>query len=75
MNIDQYFALNVVGLDAKVAYKTYQQEKAVLDSMLADLSQHGNEGVSAEYLCEALKIVNRVQAAHLEAIAALVFQK
>lgn len=75
MNIEQYFALHVTGLDAKVAYKTYTQEKATMESMLEDLRAHGDHPITAEYLGEALKVVSRVHAAHLEAIATLVFEK
>lgn len=75
LNIDQYFALHVTGLDAKVAYKTYVQERASFEAMLEDLQAHGDQAVSAAYLGEALKVVSRLHNAHLEAVAALVFEK
>ncbi|NDD29032.1 MAG: hypothetical protein EB084_12280 [Proteobacteria bacterium] len=75
MNLDQYFALHVTSADAKVAYRSYQQEKSNMEAMFADLLAHGNEAVSAEYLREALMLVSRVHAAHLEAVAALVTAK
>ena len=75
MNIDQYFALHVTSADAKVAYRTYTQERANVESMLEDLLAAGDQAVSAGYLRDALMLVMRAQAAQLEAVATLVMQR
>jgi hypothetical protein len=75
MNLDQYFALHVTSADAKVRYRAYMEAKSAVESMLEDLLEHGNEAVSAEYLREAIILLQKANAAHVEAVAALLTEK
>ncbi len=74
MNIEQFFALHVTSADARVAYKIYLERRGELQALLEDLDAIREQAVSAAYLREAILAMERAQTAHLEAIAALLFE-
>lgn len=75
MNLDQYFALHVTSADGKVRYKAYLESKRQVDSMLEDLLEHGDQAISAEYLREAILLIQKANADHVEALAALIMER